>query len=42
MVTLDEIRHARKHLRQWMRPQQRAVNLTFRPARGECATRRWA
>jgi coniferyl-aldehyde dehydrogenase len=35
MVTLDEIRHARKHLRQWMRPQKRAVNLTFRPARGE-------
>jgi len=35
VVTLDEIKHARKHLRGWMRPQRRAVNLTFRPARGE-------
>src|SRR5436190_21562912 len=35
LVTLDEIRFARKHLRQWMRPQRRAVNLSFRPARGE-------
>jgi coniferyl-aldehyde dehydrogenase len=35
MVTLDEIKHARKHLRRWMRPQRRAINLTFKPARGE-------
>jgi coniferyl-aldehyde dehydrogenase len=35
MVSLDEIRHAKKHLRQWMRPQGRAVNFSFRPARGE-------
>jgi coniferyl-aldehyde dehydrogenase len=35
MVSLDEIRHARKHLRQWMRPERRAVNFNFRPARGE-------
>ena len=35
LVSLDEIRHARKHLRGWMRPQKRAVNLSFRPARGE-------
>ncbi len=35
MVSLDEIRHARKRLRQWMKPQRRAVNLSFRPARGE-------
>ena len=35
LVTLDEIRHARKHLRQWMRPQSRPINLTFRPASGE-------
>jgi coniferyl-aldehyde dehydrogenase len=35
MVSLDEIRHARKHLRQWMRPERRPINLTFRPARGE-------
>ena len=35
LVSLDEIKHARKHLRAWMRPQRRAVNLSFRPARGE-------
>src|SRR3982751_6001051 len=35
MVSLDEIRHARKHLRRWMRPEKRAVNFNFRPARGE-------
>jgi coniferyl-aldehyde dehydrogenase len=35
MVTLDEIKYARKNLRRWMRPQRRSVNLTFRPARGE-------
>lgn len=35
MVTLDEIRHARRHLRRWMRPQRRAINHMFKPARGE-------
>jgi coniferyl-aldehyde dehydrogenase len=35
MVTVDEISHARKNLRRWMRPQKRSVNITFRPARGE-------
>lgn len=35
MVTLDEIKHARKHLRRWMRPTRRPVNLSFRPARAE-------
>ena len=35
MTTLDEIKYLRKHLRRWMRPQRRGVNLTFRPARGE-------
>ncbi|MFN5704217.1 MAG: aldehyde dehydrogenase family protein, partial [Gammaproteobacteria bacterium] len=35
MVTLDEIKYARKNLRRWMRPQRRAINLTFKPARGE-------
>lgn len=35
MVTLDELRCARKNLRRWMRPQRRSINLTFKPARGE-------
>jgi coniferyl-aldehyde dehydrogenase len=35
LVSLDEIKHARKHLRRWMRAQRRSVNLTFQPARGE-------
>ncbi|MFT3808064.1 coniferyl aldehyde dehydrogenase [Arenimonas sp.] len=35
MVSLDEIAHARRHLRRWMRPQRRAVNWTFLPARSE-------
>jgi coniferyl-aldehyde dehydrogenase len=35
MVTLDEIKYARKNLRRWMRPQSRSVNITFKPARGE-------
>ena len=35
MVTLDELKFARRNLRRWMRPQGRSVNLTFRPARGE-------
>ena len=35
MTVLGEIRHTLKHLRGWMRPQRRLVNLPFRPARGE-------
>ena len=35
LVALDEIKYARKHLRGWMRPQKRSINLTYRPARGE-------
>ena len=35
MVSLDEISHARRHLRRWMRPQRRTVNLSFLPARGQ-------
>ena len=35
MTVVNEIKHARKHLRRWMRPRRAAVNFTFRPARGE-------
>ena len=35
LVSLDEIKHARKHLRRWMKSERRAVNLSFLPARGE-------
>lgn len=35
MTTLGEIRHTRRHLHGWMRPQRRSVNLPFRPARAE-------
>ena len=35
MTVLDEIGHARRHLRGWMRPRRRAVNATFLPARAE-------
>jgi coniferyl-aldehyde dehydrogenase len=35
MVPLDEIKHAQKHLRQWMKPESRSISLTFKPARGE-------
>ncbi|WP_374602019.1 coniferyl aldehyde dehydrogenase [Arenimonas sp.] len=35
MVTLDEISHLRRHLRRWMRPERRGVNLAFLPARAE-------
>lgn len=31
--TLNAIRHNRRHLARWMRPQRRAVAWTFRPAR---------
>lgn len=35
MVTLEEIKHAQKHLRGWMKPERRSISLTFKPARGE-------
>jgi coniferyl-aldehyde dehydrogenase len=35
MVTMDEIRYARRHLRAWMRPRRVGVNWPFLPARGE-------
>jgi len=35
LVSIDEIKHARKHLRGWMKSERRAVNLSFLPARGE-------
>jgi len=35
LVTVDEIKHARKHLRRWMRPRRQPINLAFQPARGE-------
>jgi len=31
--TFSAIRHARKHLRRWMRPERRPVDITFQPAR---------
>ncbi|MFP3183409.1 MAG: coniferyl aldehyde dehydrogenase [Paraburkholderia sp.] len=33
MPVLNSIRHARKHLRSWMRPRRRAVGIAFRPAK---------
>ncbi len=35
MVTLEEIKHAEKNLRRWMKPQSRPISLTFKPASGE-------
>jgi coniferyl-aldehyde dehydrogenase len=35
MVVLDEIKHARKHLRSWMKPRRAPVNLAALPARGQ-------
>jgi coniferyl-aldehyde dehydrogenase len=35
MTVLGDIRHTRRHLRSWMRPQRRGVNWPFLPARGE-------
>lgn len=35
MTTVTEISHVLKHLRRWMRPQRRRVNLAFLPARAE-------
>ncbi len=34
-VTLEELRHAKAHVAEWMRSQPRGVNLTFLPARAE-------
>ena len=33
--SLEGIRHARAHLRQWMRPERRGVSLWFQPGRAE-------
>lgn len=33
--SVEAVRHARRHLRQWMRPQRRATSLWFLPARSE-------
>ena len=35
MVTLEEIKHVRKHLKKWMKPSRAPVNALFLPARGE-------
>lgn len=35
MVVREEISYLRRHLRSWMKPQRRGVNLPFLPARGE-------
>lgn len=35
MVTLEEIKHVRRHLKRWMRPRSAPVNPLFLPARGE-------
>ena len=35
MVTLDEIKHAEKNLRRWMKPKSKPISLTFKPATGE-------
>lgn len=35
MVTLEEIKHVRRHLRSWMKPKRAPVNPLFLPARGE-------
>lgn len=33
--SLEGIRHARRHVRQWMRPRRRSVSLWFQPGRAE-------
>ncbi len=35
MVTLEEIKHVRKHLKAWMKPKRAPINALFLPARGE-------
>ncbi len=34
-TTLSSVRHARKYLRRWMRPERRSLDLAFRPARAK-------
>ena len=36
----QSVRHARRHLRKWMRPERRGVSLWFRPARACCSVLR--
>jgi acyl-CoA reductase-like NAD-dependent aldehyde dehydrogenase len=33
--SLEAVKHARRHLRRWMKPQRRAVSLWFQPGRAE-------
>jgi coniferyl-aldehyde dehydrogenase len=33
--SLEAVRHARRHLRRWMRPERRGVSLWFRPGRAQ-------
>jgi coniferyl-aldehyde dehydrogenase len=33
--SLEAVKHARRHLRRWMKPQRRAASLWFRPGRAE-------
>lgn len=35
MVTLEEIKHVRRHLKGWMKPRRAPINALFLPARGE-------
>ena len=35
MVTLEEIKHVRRHLKGWMKPKRAPINALFLPARGE-------
>lgn len=35
MVTLEEIKHVRRHLKRWMKPRRAPINALFLPARGE-------
>src|SRR5688500_4703121 len=35
MTVLGDLRHTRRHLRAWMRPERRGINWPFLPARGE-------
>jgi coniferyl-aldehyde dehydrogenase len=35
MTVLSDVRHTRRHLRGWMKPERRGVNWPFLPARGE-------
>jgi coniferyl-aldehyde dehydrogenase len=33
--SLEAVKHARRHLRRWMKPRRRSVSLWFQPGRGE-------